>query len=149
MLPQQSPREQISVANSTPAQTIQLIQGIYYAVAGITVALFIGTLQGPADGPRPANELWLVRIIALVVAVFGVALFVSGWRTGRPFVPAGLGMWVALALLAQSAAGMAFGVLPMTFLLDAVLEFGFVVWWVVTMFARVHRRVGESAMLPP
>ena len=149
MLPEQSPHEQISVANSTPAQTIQLIQGAYYAIGGLVVALFIGSIQGPADDPRPAEALWLVRIVALIVAGLGVAFFISGWRTGRSFMPAGLGMWVALALLAQSVAGMVFGVLPETFLLDAALELGFVVWWVTLMFARVHHRIDQSAMLPP
>ena len=122
--PEQSPQGQVHATRGMAAKTVEMIQGAYYVIGGLVVALFIASIQGPADHPRPANELWLVRIVALVVAGLGVALFISGWRTGRPFMPAGLGMWVALALFAQDAAGMAMGVLPLTFLAGYALLFG-------------------------
>jgi hypothetical protein len=146
--PLESRRDHVTVSPSKPTQAIQLVQGSYYILAGVVTALFIETIQGPADRPRPGPDLWLVRVIGLAVAGFGVALVLSGRREGRGFVPAWAGMFVAFLLLTQASVGMAFGFLPLTFLADAALELLFFVWWVVAMFGRVEREIDESTPLP-
>lgn len=144
-----SPPRNLTVSMSKPARAIQVVQGMYYVVAGLLVALAIETIQGPADRQRAGAEMWLVRVVAVAAAGFGVALFLSGRRGGRGFVPAWGGMWVALLLLAQTSAAMAFGVLPLTFLLDAGVEGLFVAWWVVVMLARVNRQASETTPVTP
>jgi hypothetical protein len=130
------PHYQVTYSPWSPVQLLQVIQGGYYILTGLLVALAVVFLQGPADHPRAGSELWPVRIIALIVAGFGVAMVWSGLRKGSHFIPSGVGLVVALILLAQTAAAMALGRLPLTFLLDAGLEGLFAVWWVVTMLAQ-------------
>jgi hypothetical protein len=136
------------VVDTKPAQMVQVIQGAYYIISGLLVAFLVGTLQGPADHPQPGSNLWLVRIVALVAAGFGVALLISGLRKGRPFIGAGAGMIAALILLAQTSAGMALDVLPLTFLLDAAMELMFLVWWAATMISRVEAEFSRMSPRP-
>lgn len=138
------------VAPSKPAQALQVVQGAYYVVTGLLVALAVEYVQGPVttDGFRSGWDLGPVRVIAAGVAVFGAAMVLSGSIRGRPFLGAWAGMWVALALLLYTAGGTAFGVLPMTFLLDAALELLFLVLWPVMMFARIDQGVDRASALP-
>jgi hypothetical protein len=145
--PAGSPHHHVTVAPSKPARALQTVQGAYYILAGLLVAVFIQTIQGGTDRPMSPADTWPIRAVALAVAAFGVVLLISG-RRERSFVSAGVGMWVALALLAQTAAGMFIGHLPYTFLLDAALELLFVCLWVAIMFARAAREIDRANPLP-
>ncbi|HUR54877.1 MAG TPA: hypothetical protein VMZ71_12145 [Gemmataceae bacterium] len=119
--PNHTPQHHTTVTPSKPAAALQMVQGGYYVLAGLLVALAINTIQGPTDYPEGGSNLWPVRVVAVAVAGLGAALLASG-RTNAFTLPAWTGMWAALFLLLQTAAGVAFGVLPMTFLIDAGLE---------------------------
>lgn len=132
------------ISPTKPAQTLQLVQGVYYAAGGLLLALFAGAAVGPTDRTAPTDGLIAVRLVALAAAGFGVALVLSGRREGRGFVPAWAGLWVALALLVQTTAGVAIGTLPGVFLLDSAVEALFFGWWAVTMVARVDREIDRA-----
>lgn len=131
----------VTFAPTKAGKSIQIVQGAYYILGGLLAGFLIQSIQGPTDDPRYGTNLWVVRSISFVVAGFGVALFTSGARAGKGFMPAGAAMWVAIALLAQTAAGMAFGLLPLTFLIDAAAEALFASWWIVLGALRLHDKV--------
>lgn len=143
-VPSQPPRHRNTVSPGKVGQTTQLVQGAYYVLAGLSVAAGIHLFEsdhGPSSDQT--TNLWVVRAIALLAAGAGVALFLSGARRGRSVV-AGFGMWTALVLTLLTGAGLAFRVLPAMFLIDLVLEFGFFVWWAVTMLGRVDKLLDRT-----
>jgi hypothetical protein len=137
----------VTVTPSKPAAALQMVQGGYYVLAGLLVALAVETITGPTDYPERPASLWPVRVVALAVAGLGVALIASG-RTAAFTLPAWTGMWAALLLLLLTVVGMGMGVLPMTFLIDTALEALFLGCWVVTGASRVSRGVERSTPLP-
>lgn len=134
------------VSRSLPAQAIQMIQGCYYVLAGLTAALIPGVLV-QIVGP-PITVPWTARVIGLAVAGFGGALCWSGSRSGRGAISSAPCMIVALLLTIHSALGVGMNILPLTFLLDAGAEFGFFCWWVVTMLGRTDELVDRTTPLP-
>lgn len=138
-----SPQQPAVVAPSKAGMNLQLIQGVYYVVGGLAVALALGLLDDGSNPKGDVGRMWLVRVIGLVVAGFGVRLVASARRGGR-LVAAGAGMWVALALLANTSLWLAFGVLPTTFLIDVGLEAFFFVYWVALMFIRIDKQVSQG-----
>jgi hypothetical protein len=142
--PLNTPHRHHAVAPTKFGQMLQAVQGGYYVLAGLGVALFLDSLRTPivTEDPRPGD--WVVRAVALAVAGVGAALLYSGWWGRGRAVPAGLGMWVALFLLAQTAAGMALGMLPTTFLVDAALEGLFLALWVAVMFQKVGEQIDRT-----
>ena len=139
-----TPRRQHAVAPTMFGQMLQTVQGGYYVLAGLAVAFFLESLLGPTRDEEPRAGMWLVRGVALATAGVGAALVYSGWfRRGRA-VSGGLGMWVALFLLAQGGAGIALGLVPATLLLDTALEGLFLVLWVVIMFNKVGAQIEQT-----
>lgn len=53
--PLQPPHAHTTVSPTKPAQMIQLVQGGYYVLGGLLVALFIGSIQGRPTTPGPAR----------------------------------------------------------------------------------------------
>ena len=145
--PMHSPQHNVTVTPSKPTAALQMVQGGYYVLAGLLVALAIETIQGPTDYAEGGTNFWPVRVVAVAVAGLGVAMLVSG-RTAAFTLPAWTGMWAALGLLLVSAGGMAFGLLPMTFLIDAALEALFLGVWLVVGGSRVSRGIEKSTPLP-
>lgn len=143
-VPINSPRRPHAVAPTKFGQMLQTVQGGYYVLAGLAVALFLDSLRGETRPEDPRPGMGAIRVVAGVVAVVGAALLYSGWFRRGTFVPAGLGMWVALFLLAQGAAGMALGLIPATFLIDAAVEGLFLVLWVTVMFRSIGRQMEKT-----
>lgn len=139
-----TPRRHHVVAPTMFGQMLQTVQGGYYVLAGLAMAFFLESLLGPTRDEEPRAGMWLIRGVALAAAGVGAALLYSGWfRRGRA-VSSGLGMWVALFLLAQGGAGIALGLVPATLLLDTALEGLFLVLWVVIMFNKVGSQIEQT-----
>lgn len=139
-----TPRRHHTVAPTKFGQMLQTVQGGYYVLAGLGVAFFYDALRGETRPEDPGPGTWAIRAVALAAAVVGTALVYSGWVRRGTFVPAGVGMWVALFLLAQTTAGMALGLIPATFLIDAALEGLFLALWVTVMFRSVGRQIEKT-----
>jgi len=114
-------------------QAIQTIQGLYYVIGGLWVALLIQMFQSETSPHYDLSRLWAVRVIGLFVAVFGAALIASGRKKDGPFVGGGIAMCVALILSVLNTVCLTTGVLPPLFLIDAGVELGFAGWWAVAI----------------
>jgi len=110
-------------------QAIQTIQGVYYVIGGLLVALLIRTIQSETAPHYDPSRMWPVRVIGLLVAAFGAALIASGRKKEGPFIGAGMAMCVAIILAVLGAACHTTGVLPPPILIDVGLEIGFAGWW--------------------
>jgi hypothetical protein len=117
-----------------PESPIQTVQGWYYLIAGLAVALGIATLQS-VTGPRvDLPNLWIARVFGVVVACIGVGLIIAAKRTERVRAAIGGPMLLAAVLALINVIGMANGALPMTFLIDLAMEIGFITWWAFELY---------------
>lgn len=122
-------RERYPVAHTVAGQAIQTIQGLYYVIAGVGTALLVPMFQLEMGPSFDLADVWVVRVIGLVVAAFGALLVASGrWKDG-PFIRADVAMGVALVLLVAGTVCLTFGALPPLFLVDVGIELGFVCAW--------------------
>jgi hypothetical protein len=118
-----------------PESPIQCIQGWYYVIAGLGVALGMSTLLS-VTGPRmDLPNLWIARLVGVLVACAGVALIIASRRTERIRAAIGGPMILAVILTLLNAIGLANGALPMLFLLDIGMEMGFLSWWLFELYA--------------
>jgi hypothetical protein len=139
-------RHPVSISKS--AQTLQMLQGAYYVFAGLITAVAIQVWESEVGPPAPLRDYWVVRAVGLGLAGFGAYLAYSGYRGGR-LAPAGIGMWVALALTVIETAVVANGTLPATFLIDVTMQAVFLVSWVVIMFRQVDKQAARTADANP
>jgi hypothetical protein len=113
---------------------IQLLQGWYYVVVGLWVAIALGSFQSPISPVLDLSQMWLVRIVGFAFAIAGIGLI---WASRQQeSIPLAIGGPFTMALLAGVAEVIALAndVLPTTFLLDAAMQFGFLVWWMVAIY---------------
>lgn len=132
--------EQFNPINYPPTprmeSPVQFIQGWYYVIAGLWVAIGLSSLQSPAVQLVNLHHAWFIRLMGIVAVVIGVGLIaVSRWR--RNYF---LGTWApiifASVVTILNVVGMANAVLPSTFLVDLTMEIGFLVWWAVILYCR-------------
>ena len=120
-----------------PARTespVQLIQGWYYLVIGLWVAIGLSSFQSPTQPILNLNHYWLVRGIGLLVAVVGVGLIhASRLKESIPLATGGA-ITLAVVLGLVEIVVLANGLLPVTFLLDTGMEFGFLIWWTFALY---------------
>src|SRR5947209_17446989 len=96
-----------------PESPVQLIQGCYYVIAGLAVAIGLSTLQS-VTGPRvDLPNLWIARLIGAAVACVGVALIIASRRVERIRFAIGGPMVLAVMLVLLNVVGIANGALPM------------------------------------
>jgi uncharacterized transporter YbjL len=110
------------------------MQGWYYLIVGLLTALALGTLQSPVTPVLELSHMWSLRILGAFLALAGIGLIRASRRVesislaiGGPIIIAGLIALVEVITISL-------GVLPTTFLLDAGMEFGFLVWWTLAMY---------------
>jgi hypothetical protein len=133
-------RHPVSVSKS--AQTLQMLQGAYYVFAGLVTAVAVEVWEPPTDPRVDLTHYWALRAVGLGLAGFGAYLAYSGYKGGR--APAGIGLWVALALTAIETGGIALGKLPTTFLIDVTVQAVCLVSWVAIMFRQVNKQVERT-----
>ena len=109
---------------------IAFVQGCYFLITGIWPLLHIGSFQ-KVTGRK--TDLWLVKTVGILVLVIGAGLIVGAMT--RRFEP-------ALVLIAMASAVGLTGidlvytfkrVISLIYMLDAVVEIGFFVWWIVCL----------------
>jgi len=113
---------------------IQLLQGWYYVVVGLWVGIALGSFQSPISPVLDLSHMWVVRIVGTAFAIAGIGLI---WASGqKESISLAIGGPFTMALLAGVAEVIALAndVLPTTFLLDAAMQFGFLVWWMVAIY---------------
>lgn len=110
-------------------RNVAICQGAYYVITGLWSMVSMRSFQW-VTGPK--TDIWLVRTVALLLMVIGTVLTVAGFgkRTGpeSPLLGAGSAATLAGIDIVYAARGR----ISRIFLLDALVELGFVVAWAWT-----------------
>jgi hypothetical protein len=122
---------------------VAFAQALYYLLTGVWPLVSISTFQ-LVTGPK--TDLWLVKTVGVLIIIVGMVLLSAGLRR-----QASLEVWL---LAFGSAAGLtvidivysALGQISPIYLLDALLEVAFIIWWVIVWKDQKDspRRVGVS-----
>ena len=130
--------------NPTVKFAIARAQGLFYVVTGIWPIVHMPSFLF-VTGPK--TDLWLVKSFgALLVAVGGV-MMVSTLEDRLGLTCKRLGIAVAAALAGADLAFASKGTIAPIYLVDAAVELGFIVAWLVAMTADRAQRRRQGAML--
>jgi len=111
---------------------VAFAQGCYFLIAGIWPLLHIKSFQ-KVTGRK--TDLWLVKTVGVLVIVIGAGLIVAGFR--QRFAPELIliAMASVLGLMVVDLVHAFKRVLSPIYVLEAVLEAGFLVWWAASLLA--------------
>ena len=104
-----------------------LIQGGYFLVTG-TWSLF--SIESFMEIPGPKLETWLVQVAGVLIVSIGLSLLAASRDRHRRLATLVLGGVSAGGLLSVDVIFYLNGDIGAVYLLDAVVEFGFVVLWI-------------------
>jgi hypothetical protein len=120
----------VDPARGYRAPNLELAQGAYFLATGIWPLLSPTTFQAITGRKR---EMWLVKTVGLLAAVTGGVLTYAGLRGRRPSEVALLAIGTAGAFGAVDVVYVAKRRIAPVYLLDAVVEVGWIATW---LFAR-------------
>jgi hypothetical protein len=142
-----STAEELSIRDYPPParaeSPVQLVQGWYYVVIGLWVAIGIASLQSPTQPTLNLTHFWIVRAIGAFMAVVGIGMIRASRQKESISLATGGPIALAVVLGLAEVVALANGLLPATFMMDTGMEFGFLVWWAVALY---H---GESLIRRP
>ena len=118
---------------SRPSMHPSLVQGCYYASAGLWPLVSIDTFQ-MVTGPK--SDLWLVRTVGLLITIIGLVLLLAWWRRTMALEIAVLATGSAAALAAIDVYYVARRFLSPIYLADALAETALIAWWVFLLTRR-------------
>ena len=121
---------------SGPSMHPSLVQGCYYASAGLWPLVSIDTFQ-MVTGPK--TDLWLVRTVGLLITIIGLILLLAWWRRTMALEIAVLATGSAAALAAIDVYYVARRLLSPIYLADALAETALIAWWVFLLTRRRDR----------
>jgi hypothetical protein len=107
---------------------LALGQGVYFLLTGVWPLVSIRTFMA-VTGPK--TDIWLVKTVGVVVAVIGAVLVLAGWRGAVTPEILLLAVGSAGGLAAIDVWYVARRVIAPIYLLDAALEVGLIVLWVM------------------
>ncbi len=121
---------------------VPLGHGIYFLVTGIWPLLSIGTFQR-VTGPK--TDLWLVKIVGVLITVIGAVIAVAGIRNQITPEIKSLAVASAAGLAGIDTVYATRGRISPIYLADAVAELCLILVW---LFVRTNgRRQGSGAPL--
>jgi hypothetical protein len=118
---------------SRPSMHPSLVQGCYYASAGLWPLVSIDTFQ-MVTGPK--SDLWLVRTVGVLITIIGLVLLLAWWRRTLALEIAVLATGSAAALAAIDVYYVARRLLSPIYLADALAETALIAWWVFLLTRR-------------
>jgi cytochrome b subunit of formate dehydrogenase len=110
------------------ARVVPWIQGLYYIISGMWAQVSIDTFM-MVTGPK--TDIWLVKVVGLVLVVSGVVLILSTVRRCVPLEIAVLATGNAAVLAGVELVYVLNGTISPVYLLDALIEAGFILGWVL------------------
>jgi hypothetical protein len=122
-----------------------LTQGVYYLLLGLWPLVSIETYQSVA-GPR--TDLWLVRIVAALMAVLGGTFCLAAYRRRTSPEVVFLAVGCASALAVLEVVFVYQRVISGVYLLEAAAELGLLALWGYS-WAGGHVNREERAATPP
>jgi hypothetical protein len=105
-----------------------LIQGLFYVLTGLWPLISMRTFLR-VTGPK--TDLWLVKIVGILVLVIGLVLLLAWGRERVSLEIALLAGGIAGGLAAADVVYVSKRVIGPVYLLDAAAEVALVLWWVV------------------
>jgi hypothetical protein len=130
LAPEPLPTDLRQITARRPANPVPFVQGFYYVLVGLTPLL---------AGGRAGTNLWpdsdsgMQRAIGLIVAAVGVLLLAAARKGGAAAETGRVAVATAVVLAVADVAFFVRGMLPNVYLLDAVIQVGFVCWWARSM----------------
>lgn len=112
---------------------LSLIQGVYFLAGGVWPILHMNSFLA-LTGPK--TDLWLVKTVGMLLAVMGISLLMSGVRASVSPEIRWLAAGGALALAGVEVVYVLTATISPVYLLDALVELGFVSLWVVLPLTR-------------
>lgn len=109
------------------ARALASLQGAYFALTGLWALVSISTFMA-VTGPK--TDAWLVKTVGVLVLVIGVVLLQAA-RRGAAASPEArtLAVACAMGLAAIDVVYVSTSTISPVYLLDAVVEIGFVLLW--------------------
>ena len=104
------------------------IQGLYYLLTGMWPIVSIQTFL-QVTGPK--TDLWLVKVIGLLIAINGITLLLASFSTRRINVVGFLAIALAIGFALLEVIFYFQGLISPVYLLDAGLETLFFIFWSV------------------
>ncbi len=123
------------------------LQAVVFVVSGLWPLVHYRSFVA-ITGPKADD--WLVKTVGLLIAVIGGALGLAARRQRVTRELAALGVAASGALAAVDVYYVGRGRISRVYLLDALLEFSFILWWALALAASRAARgkatpVGETA----
>lgn len=117
------------------ARVVPWVQGLYYIISGLWAQVSIETFM-KVTGPK--TDIWLVKIVGLLLVVSGVVLILSTLRRRVPLEIAVLATGNAVVLIGVELVYVLNGTISPIYLLDALIEAAFILGWILhdSRFAR-------------
>jgi hypothetical protein len=111
---------------------VVFVQGCYFLITGMWPILGIDSFQ-KVTGRK--TDLWLVKTVGVLVIAIGAGLIAAG--IAQRFDPGliVIAMASALGLLGIDLIYAFKRVISVVYALDAVVEAGFLVWWIMCLIA--------------
>ncbi len=111
-----------------PVVVLATVQGTYFAATGAWALLHVQSFMR-VTGAK--TDVWLVKAVAALIVVIGLALLAGGWRgwIGPDLLFLALGSATALALV--DVVYVARGTIARVYLLDALIEGLLVAAWLL------------------
>jgi len=114
--------------NGFSAVGVALVQGGFYVVTGVWALVDLDTFMA-VTGPK--TDHWLVKTVGALVTVIGIVLLSAGWRRRVTRDVLLLGIGAALSLATIDVVYASAGRISRIYLLDAVVEGGLAVAWML------------------
>lgn len=111
-------------------RVLSLAQGFYFIVTGLWPLISIRTFQ-MITGRK--TDLWLVKTVGVLITVTGSALVMAGLRAQITPEVLLIAVGSAASLASIDIVYVAKGVILPVYLLDAVIELGFTVGWLLAL----------------
>jgi hypothetical protein len=126
---------------------VLLLQGWYYVIAGLWAASGLSTLQAPTLPGFGFTQMWEIRVIGSVIALIGVVLIRASKRNESVAEVSFVAIATALVLGILELVLLLNDQLPMTFLIDAGMQLGFLFWWAVaTILGEIFTRHTQPSL---
>lgn len=124
-----------------PSAYLLLLQGAFYFLTGVWPIVHIESFL-MVTGPK--TDLWLVQTVGALIAVIGAVMFAGAFRRRAAAEMFFLAAGGALALIAVDVVFVVRRVVGPIYLLDAAVETGLVVAWMVILVIEARTRWKQS-----
>lgn len=108
--------------------TLSVIHGLYFCITGLWPILHMDSFLF-VTGPK--EDLWLVETVGMLAMVIGLGLLIGGWTKNITFPLSMIAVAAAIGFILVDVIFVWRLIISPIYLLDAAVEFVFLVAWVI------------------